>query len=155
MLETPIVAPNEQILTIALFGGTSNLKFLQIVDDINVRVTPDETKIRFYNLDSIPITFTVNPVIDTQSRSLTSGEGTEYYNVSPGNYNIQISWPSELPGYRPKSVNITLNPGRIYTLYFINSINPDSPSYSVANIPQVVLVVDGNTLYEKCSLYYK
>ena len=155
LLEIPNVeVPSEQILTSAIYGGTSSLKFLQIIDDVNIRIAPDETRIRFYNLDSIPITFTITPTIGLQDKFLQSGQGTEYYNVPPGDYNIQISWSNQTPNQKSKNVSIRFNPGRIYTLYFINSINPDDLSYSVANIPQIVLMVDGNTLYDKCNLLY-
>jgi hypothetical protein len=123
------------------------LKFVSIIDDINQDVAHDQTKVRFYNLDSIPVTFSLTPSGGFASRALASGEGTAYLQINPGDYNFQISIMSQ----RPKTIKITFNPGRIYTVYIISSINPDSPNYAQGNIPQVVLIVDGNTLYNKCN----
>jgi hypothetical protein len=148
LLEIPnFEMPTGQILTGALYGGTNSLKFEAIIDDINEDVAPDQTKVRFYNLDSTPITFTLNPSIGFTSRALASGEGTEYYQVSPGEYSFQISTSNQ----RPRNIKVIFNPGRIYTLYVISSVNPNSLDYAQANIPQIVLMADGNTLYDKCN----
>jgi Domain of unknown function (DUF4397) len=148
LLEIPnFEVPAGQILTGALYGGTNSLKFEAIIDDVNEDIDPDQSKVRFYNLDSIPVTISLNPSIGFTSRDLASGEGTEYYEISPGEYNFQISTSNQ----RPRSIKIRFNPGRIYTLYITSSVNPDSQDYALANISQIVLVVDGNTLYDKCN----
>jgi len=51
-----------QILTFAGAVDEEGIRFLPIIDDVNERVDPDETKIRFFNLDggSISITLTSN-----------------------------------------------------------------------------------------------
>jgi hypothetical protein len=145
LLEVPdIVVPPSQILTVAVFGSSNNLKYMPIIDDINVNVAPDQTKIRFYNLDASDVAFTITSPIGSTSISLASGTGNEYTQINPGEYKLQIRSTA--------TINITLNlkPGRIYTLYIIGSVSPDSPSYAQANIPQVVVTVDGNTLFDKC-----
>ena len=138
--------PAGQIITYAFYGSPSNLKLIQIVDDVNERLSRDRTKIRFYNLDSNNITLGTNPVIGTPSRALTSGQGSEYFEVNPGTYNLQVSSSNQ----RPKTISLNLNPGRLYTTYIFGSVNPDSPNYSKLNISQIILVVDGNTLFHKC-----
>lgn len=148
LLEIPTIEiPFGQIMTGAFYGMPNGLRFLSITDDINETVMPDETKVRFYNLNAYAITFTLTPTVGLESRALASGEGTSYSRINPGEYNLQITFSNQ----RPKNVKIRFNPGRIYTLYIISSINPSSPDYLQSNIPQIVLVVDGNTLYDKCN----
>jgi Domain of unknown function (DUF4397) len=137
-----------QIVTFALWGGSNNLKLLPILDDVNENIRPDETQIRFYNLDSYPITFNFEPYTGSSSRALSSGSGSAYSQVNPGSYRLEVrSYNKAMP---VKTVTLPLNPGRIYTVYFIPSVDPSSPIYAQANIPQVVLVVDGNTFFNKC-----
>jgi hypothetical protein len=143
-----VIVPG-QIITCAVLGSLDNLKFIQIIDDINETVMPDQTKIRFYNLDSSLITFSITPV--ALSIDLTSGDGTKYTKVNPGDYNLQISLPDQ--NTTSKFIKISFNPGKIYTIYIVGSIDPNSPHYAQFNIPQVVLVVDGNTLLHQCIWY--
>lgn len=151
LLEIPdYKLPNGQIITCAAFGSVNNIKFIQIIDDINETVMPDETKIRCYNLDGSLIKFSVTQNISI-SRTLDSGKGTEYTKISPGEYRLEFGSPNQnIPS---KNINITFNPGRIYTLYFVGSVSPDSKNYAQLNIPQLVLTVDGNTLFSKCNWY--
>jgi hypothetical protein len=136
-----------QMITDVYTGSLNNIKFIRIIDDINERVLPDETKIRFYNLDASPITFSINPAIGLASRVLNTGGGTNYTLISPGNYNLEFRSDNQTVSAKTR---ITLKPGRIYTVYFIGSADPNSPNYAQINIPQVVLVVDGNTFFHKC-----
>jgi Domain of unknown function (DUF4397) len=137
-----------QIITFAVLGSSSDIKLLPILDDINETIRPDETKIRFYNLDSSPITFDMGLPSGSISRSLPSGEGTDYTLINPGNHRFEVR--STNPAIKPISMQVVLNPGRIYTLYLTGSINPDSSFYAQGNIPQVILSVDGNTFLNKC-----
>jgi hypothetical protein len=147
LLEIPVLdIPGGQIITYAFYGSTSDLKYLAIIDDINEDVMRDETKVRFYNLAANGVTLSTTPSIGTSSRALTSGEGTDYYEINPGNYNIQVSSPNK----QPKNLSIRFNPDRLYTVYIFDSVNPDFPNYSQNNIFQVALVVDGNSLFHKC-----
>jgi hypothetical protein len=134
-----------QIMTLVAFGSLDNLKFMPIIDDINETIMPDQTKLRFYNLDASSITFNLTP--GSISNDLTSGGSTEYTRINPGDYNLQIRLMNQ--NSAPINMKISLKPGRIYTLYFVGSVSPDSPEYA-HNIPQVVLSVDGNTLFNKC-----
>lgn len=138
--------PAGQIMTYAFFGSPSSLRLLPIIDDVNEKVMRDSTKVRFYNLDANSITFSANPNIGFTSRALASGEGTTYFETNPGNYTLQLRSSTQ----RPQTVTITLNPSRLYTVYFFGSVNPDSPNYAQTNILQVTLVADGNSLFHKC-----
>jgi hypothetical protein len=145
LLELPnIDVPSGQIITAAVFGSSNNLQYMPIVDDINETIKPDKTKLRFYNLDAFDVAFSFTSSIGSTSRSLASGIGTEYIQVNPGEYRLQIR------STNPINMTLNLKPGRIYTIYIIGSVSPDSPSYSHLNIPQVILSVDGNTLFNKC-----
>jgi hypothetical protein len=135
-----------QIMTLAAFGSLNNLKFMSIIDDIKETIMPDQTKIRFYNLDASSITFNLTP--GSISTDLTSGSSTHYTRINPGDYNLQIRLLNQ--NAHPLNIKISFKPGRIYTIYFVGSISPDSPDYVQLNIPQVVLSVDGNTLFNKC-----
>jgi len=141
-----------QILTYALYGSLDNIQVLPIIDDINEIVARDESIVRIYNLDSYTIGFTINKDTELETVSLSAnlspGEGTDYMSAISGNYNLEIRTPNQ--PIIPKAITITLNPGRIYTIYIIGSVSPDDPDYDFANIPQVVLVVDGNTIFNQC-----
>jgi hypothetical protein len=139
--------PGGQIITDAYAGSLNNIKRIRIIDDINESVLPDQTKIRFYNLDAADITFTFGQAADLQSNILASGSGTNYILINPGNYNLEIRSANQAKSTKTR---IPINSGRIYTVYFIASTDPSSPNYSNINIPQVVLVVDGNTFFHKC-----
>jgi hypothetical protein len=141
---TNIDIPPGQIITAAIFGGSNNLQYTPIIDDINVRVSPDQVKVRFYNLDASSVAFTLTSSEVSNSLSLASGKGTEYIQVNPGDYRLQIR------GTNSVSVSVSFRPGRIYTLYIIGSVDFSSPNYAQANIPQVVLAVDGNTVFSPC-----
>lgn len=146
LLEFPLDIPGGEIITYAFYGSTSDLKYLTISDDIKQQVPRDRTKVRFYNLDSIDITVTTNPAIGASTKALASGQGTDYSLINPGSYNIQINSSNK----QPKNLTVKFNPGRLYTVYIIGSVNPDSPNYPQYNISQVLLVVDGNSLFHKC-----
>jgi len=136
--------PGGQILTYGLYGSIDNLQYAPIVDDINETIMPDKTKVRFYNLDSTNITYTLTSPNNSSSTALVSGKGTSYFAINPGDYRLEVR------STNPISINIQFNPGRIYTVYIIGSMDPSSPGYAQANIPQVILVVDGNTIFDKC-----
>lgn len=136
-----------QILTYALFENQNNLQYVPIIDDINQNVMPDQTKVRFYNLDATSITLSVSPNINAISRDLASGNGTEYIQIDPGDYRLQIRSTNLI------NININFKPGRIYTVYIIGSVSPNSLQYAQTNIPQVILAVDGNTIFDTCIWY--
>lgn len=137
-----------QILTFAILGSSSDIKLLPIVDNINENIRPDETKIRFYNLDSSPITFSMSLNGGSISRALSSGQGTDYTLINPGHHRFEVR--SSNPAIRPISMQVDLKSGRIYTLYITGSVDPASKFYAQGNIPQVILAVDGNTFLDKC-----
>jgi len=109
---------------------------------------PDQTKFRIFNLDSFAITFDIALPTGLVSTALSSGSGTSYTRIVPGSYRLHVH--SHNPITPTKSVIIPFNPGRIYTIYIVPSIDPSSSIYNQANIPQVIMVIDGNTCFNKC-----
>jgi hypothetical protein len=143
--------PTGQIITFAILGSSKELKLLPIIDDINETIMRDETKIRFYNLNGPNIAFTMSMPNGSISSSLNSGNGTGYYKVNHGKHVFEVRSSSQ--NVKPIITGIDLKPGIIYTLYITGSIDPSSPSYAQLNIPQIVLVVDGNTFLSKCNFF--
>jgi hypothetical protein len=137
-----------QLITDPIYGSKDNLKFVQLIDDINESIMPDETKVRIYNLTSSGVQFTLSsPTTSPMTLALSSGNGTKYTKITPSRHSLKINFASQ----NSKTININLKPGRIYTVYIIDNISSDSPNYTQLNIPQVILVVDGNTLFAKCT----
>jgi len=144
-----ITIPQGQVITLALSGSIQDIKAIPIIDDINETIMPDQTKIRFYNLDNSTISFDMAMANKSSiSRSLSFGERTNYNLISPGEYRFELR--SSISNIKPLNINIDLKSGRIYTLYITGSIDPSSSAYSMGNIPQIILSVDGNTLLKKC-----
>jgi len=141
--------PSGQLITQLVYGSVSDFKFVPIIDDINEGVSPDETKIRFYNLTNYNVNVSLSSSIGSSALTLDSGSGSKYTQIKPDSYTLEIRTPNQ----RPKTISINFKPGRIYTIYIINSTNPDTPGYEQINIPQVILVVDGNTVFTKCVFY--
>jgi hypothetical protein len=140
--------PKGQIVTFIILGSVEDIKVMPIIDDINENIRPDETKIRFYNLDSSPVTFIFSLPNGSLSRTLPFGEGTDYNEVNPGEHRFQVrSTNQTIP---PINITLNLKPGRIYTLYITGSVDPASLGYGQGNIPQIILTVDGNTELKKC-----
>ena len=143
-----IRVPLGQIITFVITGSIDNINMFPIIDNINESITPDQTKIRFYNLDNSVISFQMSLPDGSINNSLSYLKGTGYNLINPGSHRFQLT--SDNPNLQPIDINIDLNPGRIYTLYVVGSMNPNSPGYKTGNIPQIILSVDGNTLYKKC-----
>jgi hypothetical protein len=136
----------DQILTLLLVGTANNIELVTAVDDINQTVNPDESMIRIFNLTRDYLTYSIGSIYS----GLSSKTGTEYISISPGAYKLEIN-----PPHRSHKISITviINPGKIYTIYILESVPPDSPQYEFSNIYQILQVVDGNTLLKKCDLY--
>jgi len=147
LLETETSVTPGQIMTYTVCGSLNNLQLLPIVDDINVDIMPDRTKLRFFNLDSYSAAITITSPIGSTSLFLDFGNGSNYTEINPGEYKLQVRSTNTV------NMSLTLKPGRIYTVYILGSISADSPNYIQANIPQVILSVDGNTLFDKCIWY--
>jgi hypothetical protein len=92
------------------------------------------------------MSFTLSSSSGSSTIVLDSGSGSNYTQINPGSHSLELT----IPNQRPKTINMNFKPGRIYTVYIINNTSPDTQGYDQINIPQVILVVDGNTLFTKC-----
>ena len=140
--------PVGQIITFAITGSEENINVLPIIDDINECILPDQTKIRFYNLDNSNISLSMSLPNGSITETLSYNQSTNYRLINPGRRSLRIG--SSNPNLRPIDMNVELKPGRIYTLYITGSMDPNDTGYLTGNIPQIILAVDGNTLYGKC-----
>jgi Domain of unknown function (DUF4397) len=138
--------PTDQISTLVVTGDLENLGVVQVLSDINQRVDADETKIRIFNLTLDKLAFNINSSNYNNSGELQERSGTNYLEIPPGEARLQV----QRPNGNIQSLNLTLNPGRIYTIYVAESLDPTSPSYELGNILQFIQVVDGNTILHKC-----
>ena len=138
--------PTDQLSTLVVTGSLENLQVLQVIDDINQRVNADETKIRIFNLTTDKIAYNISSTGYNRSGELLYRSGTDYLEITPGEGKLQV----QLPNGNIQALNLSLNPGRIYTIYIAESLDPTSPSYELGNILQFIMVVDGNTTLHKC-----
>lgn len=143
-----IQVPLGQIVTYAITGSIKDIDIVPIIDDINERIRPDQTKIRFYNLDNSDISFEMSFPQGSMSQTLSYNQSTNYNLINPGTHRFQVK--SNNTNVKPIDIRIELKSGRIYTLYITGSMDTNSPLYLAGNIPQIILSVDGNTLYSKC-----
>lgn len=151
--DTPIIEIKEvqiyqgQIITLVIAGTITNIEIVTAVDDINQTIKPDESMVRIFNLTHDFLTYSIGSMIYS---GLVSYKGTGYIKMSPGPYTLEVR-----PPHRSHiiAVKVSLTPGKIYTIYILESVRPDSPQYQSANIYQILQVVDGNTILKKCELY--
>jgi len=138
--------PPNQLSTLVVTGSLENLQVLQVIDDINENVELDETKIRIYNLTLGKIAYGISSSSYNNAGELLHGSGTDYLDIPPGESRLQV----QLPNGNTQALNLSLKPGRIYTVYIAESLDPTSPLYMLGNILQFIQVVDGNTILNKC-----
>lgn len=138
--------PTNQLFTIVITGSLQNLQSLLVTDDINQRVDSDETKVRIYNLTLSKISASISSSAYNKYGELLQETGTSYLDIVPGVASLQV----QLPNGNTQTTNLNLSPGRIYTIYIAESLDPTSPFYKQGNILQFIQVVDGNTLLVKC-----
>lgn len=138
--------PPNQLSTLVVTGSMENLSVLQVIDDINEKVDADETKVRVFNLTTDKIVYNISSNSYSDSGELLYRSGTNYFKAHPGEGVLEV----QLPNGKSQTVNLELNPGRIYTIYVAESVDPTSPAYKLGNILQFIHVVDGNTALIKC-----
>ena len=136
----------DQIITVLIVGTADNLELVTAVDDINQTIKPDESMVRIFNLTHDYLTYGIGNIYS----GLLSNKGTEYIKMSSGDYKLEIR-----PPHRSHKISITvsINPGKIYTIYVLESVPPNSPEYKFYNIYQILQVVDGNTVLKKCDVF--
>ena len=119
--------PSQQIFTIAATGNLDNLGLLVIPDKVSKSPSQNYSSVRVIHLSPNA------PGVDTLFEDISFGEGTDYVDLNPGTYNVNVVLNTDKSVVLP--LKVTLNPDKIYTIYIIG--NPPTL--------QAVQVVDGNT----------
>lgn len=125
--------PSQQIFTIAATGNLDNLGLLVVPDKVSKSPSPNYSSMRIIHLSPNAPAVDILVDGDTLFEDISFGEGTDYVDLNPGTYNVNVVLNTDKSVVLP--LKMTLNPDKIYTIYIIG--NPPSL--------QAVQVVDGNT----------
>ena len=125
--------PSQQIFTIAATGNLDNLGLLVIPDKVSKSPSQNYSSVRVIHLSPNAPGVDIIVDVDTLFEDISFGEGTDYVDLNPGTYNVNVVLNTDKSVVLP--LKVTLNPDKIYTIYIIG--NPPTL--------QAVQVVDGNT----------
>lgn len=125
--------PSQQIFTVAATGNSDNLGLLVIPDKVSKSPSQNYSSIRIIHLSPNTPGVDISVDGDTLFEDISFGEGTDYVDLNPGTYNVNVVLNADKSVVLP--LKVTLNPNKIYTIYIIG--NPPTL--------QAVQVVDGNT----------
>ena len=125
--------PSQQIFTIAATGNLDNLGLLVIPDKVSKSPSQNYSSVRVIHLSPNAPGVDILVDGDTLFEDISFGEGTDYVDLNPGTYNVNVVLNTDKSVVLP--LKVTLNPNKIYTIYIIG--NPHTL--------QAVQVVDGNT----------
>ena len=125
--------PSQQIFTIAATGNLDNLGLLVIPDKVSKSPSQNYSSVRVIHLSPNAPGVDILVDGDTLFEDISFGEGTDYVDLNPGTYNVNVVLNTDKSVVLP--LKVTLNPDKIYTIYMIG--NPPTL--------QAVQVVDGNT----------
>lgn len=124
---------SQQIFTIAATGNLDNLGLLVIPDKVSKSPSQNYSSVRVIHLSPNAPGVDILVDGDTLFEDISFGEGTNYVDLNPGTYNVNVVLNTDKSVVLP--LKVTLNPDKIYTIYIIG--NPPTL--------QAVQVVDGNT----------
>lgn len=125
--------PSQQIFTIAATGNLDNLGLLVIPDKVSKSPSQNYSSVRVIHLSPNAPGVDILVDGDTLFEDISFGEGTDYVDLNPGTYNVNVVLNTDKSVVLP--LKVTLNPDKIYTIYIIG--NPPTL--------QALKVVDGNT----------
>lgn len=125
--------PSQQIFTIAATGNLDNLGLLVIPDKVSKSPSQNYSSVRVIHLSPNAPGVDILVDGDTLFEDISFGEGTDYVDLNPGTYNVNVVLNTDKSVVLP--LKVTLNPDKIYTIYIIG--NPPTL--------QAVQVVYGNT----------
>ena len=125
--------PSQQIFTIAATWNLGNLGLLVIPDKVSKSPSQNYSSVRVIHLSPNAPGVDILVDGDTLFEDISFGEGTDYVDLNPGTYNVNVVLNTDKSVVLP--LKVTLNPDKIYTIYIIG--NPPTL--------QAVQVVDGNT----------
>lgn len=124
---------SQQIFTIAATGNLDNLGLLVIPDKVSKSPSQNYSSVRVIHLSPNAPGVDILVDGDTLFEDISFGEGTDYVDLNPGTYNVNVVLNTDKSVVLP--LKVTLNQDKIYTIYIIG--NPPTL--------QAVQVVDGNT----------
>lgn len=124
---------SQQIFTVATTGNLDNLDLLVIPDKVSKSPSQSYSSLRVIHLS--PNAPGVDILVDGDKlfEDISFEEGTDYVDLNPGTYNVNVVLNTDKSIVLP--LKVTLNPDKIYTIYIMG--NPPTL--------QAVQVVDGNT----------
>lgn len=124
---------SQQIFTVAATGNLDNLGLLVIPDKVSKSPSQSYSSLRVIHLS--PNAPGVDILVDGDKlfEDISFEEGTDYVDLNPGTYNVNVVLNTDKSIVLP--LKVTLNPDKIYTIYIMG--NPPTL--------QAVQVVDGNT----------
>lgn len=125
--------PSQQIFTVAATGNLDNLGLLVIPDKVSKSPSQNYSSVRVIHLSPNAPGVDILVDGDTLFEDVAYGEGTDYVDLNPGTYNVNVVLNTDKSVVLP--LKVTLNPDKIYTIYIIG--NPPTL--------QALQVVDGNT----------
>ena len=125
--------PSQQIFTIAATGNLDNLGLLVIPDKVSKSPSQNYSSVRVIHLSPNAPGVDILVDGDTLFEDISFGEGTDYVDLNPGTYNVNVVLNTDKSVVLP--LKVSLNPDKIYSIYIIG--NPPTL--------QAVQVVDGNT----------
>ena len=125
--------PSQQIFTVAAIGNLDNLGLLVIPDKVSKSPSQNYSSVRVIHLSPNAPGVDILVDGDTLFEDISFGEGTDYVDLNPGTYNVNVVLNTDKSVVLP--LKVTLNPDKIYTIYIIG--NPPTL--------QALQVVDGNT----------
>ncbi len=128
-----VYVQSQQIFTIAATGNLDNLCLLVIPDKVSKSPSQNYSSVRVIHLSPNAPGVDILVDGDTLFEDISFGEGTDYVDLNPGTYNVNVVLNTDKSVVLP--LKVTLNPDKIYTIYIIG--NPPTL--------QAVQVVDGNT----------
>lgn len=137
-------------ITFCLVGALNSLKLISIIDDIKQKIYPDRTVVRIVNLTLDPLTIHILLKPNALYRDLSPGYSTEYITTGAGNYGFKFYLANKEA--IPLSITASLRSGRIYTLYAVGSLDPESQIYKSGSLLEIIKSVDGNTIFKPCPL---
>ena len=111
--------PSQQIFTIAATGNLDNLGLLVIPDKVSKSPSQNYSSVRVIHLSPNAPGVDILVDGDTLFEDISFGEGTDYVDLNPGTYNVNVVLNTDKSVVLP--LKVTLNPDKIYTIYIIGN----------------------------------
>lgn len=140
-----------QIFTFTIDRIGEGLQILAIKDDINEKVYPDQTKVRFVNLTNEEISIDMTHIrqgIPKIIEVVPPSNVSNYVAAREGSYTIHVG--TNNPGLYNPTARIALPIGKLNTVYLVGSLDMSSELFQAGGSAQFVIMVDGNTSFTTC-----